>query len=67
MTKPKATPRTAAKKAADLIRQGKNLSSMLTVYERMLTGELACTQEGLKALQVSIVCQTGKIAEAVSN
>lgn len=67
MTKTNATPRAAAKKAADLIRHGKSLTSLLTVYERMHTGEIVCTKEGLEALKASIICKTGEIAELVSN
>lgn len=62
MTKIKAT-----KKAADLIRQGKNLSSLLTVYERMHNGELVCTPEGIKALEYSILGATNNIIQAISN
>ena len=61
------SPLPAAKKAADLVRHGKNLSSLLTVYQRMLTGELACTREGLEALKNSILGATNKIVQAVSS
>lgn len=67
MAKTNGTPRTAAKKAAGLVRHGKDLTSLLTVYERMHTGELACTKEGLEAIKTSIICKTGEIAELVSN
>ena len=65
MAKTNGTPRTAAKKAAGLVRQGKTLTSLLTVYERMLSGELDCTQEGLEALKASIIIKTKEIEEAV--
>lgn len=67
MTKTNTTPRAAAKKAADLIRHGKSLTSLLTVYERMHTGEIACTKEGLEAIKTSILCKTGEIAELILN
>ena len=59
----KATPRTSAKKAGELVRQGKLLNNLLTVYERMNNGELTCEAEGKKAIQNSII---GKCTEIIN-
>lgn len=62
----RATPRTAAKNSVDLVRHGKTLTSLLTVYERIRTGELAGTPELTEALKLSIVVKAKEIAELVS-
>lgn len=56
---------TTAKKTVDLVRQGKTLNSLLTVYERIKTGELDCAREGLEALKQSIVVKLREIETAV--
>lgn len=62
----KATPRSSAKKPVELVRHGKTLTSLLTVYERMRTGELAGTPEVIEALRLSIVGKAKEIADAVT-
>ena len=64
--KTKAVPRTSAKKPTDLVRHGKTLTSLLTVYERMRSGELVGTPETIEALRLSIISKTNEITEAVS-
>lgn len=66
MAKTKGTPRTSAKKSTDLVRHGKTLTCLLTVYERMRTGELAGNQELIETLKLLIISKTKEIAEAVS-
>lgn len=66
MTK-KEAPHAAAKKADAIIRHGKNLSTLLTVYARILNGEIASTPEGLESLKLSINCKTAEIMHAVSS
>lgn len=63
--KAKSTPRSSAKNSVDLVRHGKTLTSLLTVYERMRSGEIVGTQEGIEALRLSIAGKTKEITDAV--